>query len=305
MFVAVNDPAIENDIRKYDYEMPDVRMPHPLFTFTEVSRAMVDYAALKAATPLLNRIPRVKGINPVLVLPGLATGDQVTKPLRRFLASKGFRVYGWRLGINRGPATVGFDGRHIVERVQRIYDRWGEPVSLVGWSLGGMIARELSKLHPDHVRMVITLGSPICGVPNVSTVTWLYELLSGHKPPMDEAMCQHIARPSTDVPCTSVFSYSDGIVPWQNSVQPVTEITENVAVQCSHFGIGLHPAVYYLVADRLAQAKGGWEPFIADDWRARFFKQVTHVGEVGDQHIEDSRNAPGALVDQGVQAALA
>ena len=138
----------------------------------------------------------------------------------------------------------------------------GEAVSLVGWSLGGVYARELAKELPQHVRSVITLGTPFAGS-HKSTNAWrLYELTSGRRIAQEVENFDLPAAPP--VPTTSIYSRTDGVVAWPASLQapsPANPHTENVEVFASHIGLGLNPSAWWVVADRLAQAPGAWKPF--------------------------------------------
>src|SRR5215467_14367832 len=120
-------------------------------------RAFLEFAALIPAYPFLRRAPRGDG-HPVLVLPGFMASDFSTRTLRRFLRDLGYAVHGWKLGRNVGPSpeTVG----RLVARLQELRTRHGRRISLIGWSLGGIYARELARRFAPDIRQVITLASP-------------------------------------------------------------------------------------------------------------------------------------------------
>ena len=202
------------------------------------ARAIPEFAAFAmTAGPLLAASPRGDG-HPVLVLPGLGGGDSSTAPLRWFLAQLGYRSYGWGLGQN-----VGF-GRRVTDGLDELLaaKRDAGPVSLVGWSLGGIHAFELARRRPDAVRSVITLGSPLVGVRQL---------------------------PAT-IPVTSVYSRTDAIVPWRSSLLPTGARRESIEVVGSHLGLGHNPAVVVVVAERLAQRPASWQPFVAPRWARRW-----------------------------------
>jgi pimeloyl-ACP methyl ester carboxylesterase len=238
-----------------------VRRPNRLLLAAEAPRALGELALLRAARPLLARAPRGDG-HPVLVLPGLAADDRSTGPLRRFLRGLGYLVHGWRLGTNVPTA----------EMIDRLRDRLADlravdprPMSIVGWSLGGIYARGIAMASPDAVRSVITLGSPFRTLPGQESHAAPLARLWG-------AGARGAARPREDrplpVPSTSVFSRSDGIVPWQACVDTASGPHETIEVIGSHCGLGHHPAVLFVVADRLAQPPGGWHPMqIPAAWR--------------------------------------
>jgi Palmitoyl protein thioesterase len=236
-------------------------------------RAIWELGAYVAALPMFGKLPKGDG-HPVLVLPGLAATDMSTKPLRSFLKKRGYQAEGWGLGRNLGLR----DGllEKMLGRVDETYDTYGEKISLIGWSLGGIFARELAKLRPEKIRVVITLGSPHSGDRKATNAGRFYEFVAGHSvesPPIETLL--HKAPP---VPSTSIYSKTDGIVPWQNCHQtkPVSKtkakFNENIQVAGSHCGLGVNPSVLYVIADRLAQKEGHWVPFVNEGARKVFFK---------------------------------
>jgi pimeloyl-ACP methyl ester carboxylesterase len=210
---------------------------------------------------LLNAAPRGDG-HAVMVLPGFATSDGMTLALRHFLGLLGYRVFPWNLGWNFDHHTVGANGEHIAREIQRIRDEVGGDVSLVGWSLGGVIAREAARRNPDGVRQVIALGSPFAGDPEATSLSLLYTLTTGTsaRSPEARARSRRGVMP-LPVPSSAIFSRSDGITAWQNCIGQTDAITENIEVRASHFGFMANPGVYFAVADRLAHTKGEWQPF--------------------------------------------
>jgi pimeloyl-ACP methyl ester carboxylesterase len=236
--------------------------PPPLYlALAELQRASLELAALPFAAPLLGLAPRGDG-HAVLVLPGFITDDLATTPLRRYLELLGYDTFAWELGRNLGPRSIGRDGERLAERLRSIHDGSGGNVSLVGWSLGGVMARELARQAPDMVRQVISLGSPFTGDPRATTIARLYERLSGESLEGDD-FCRRLreAAQPLPVPATSIYSRTDGIVPWRNCIEPQGAASENIEVRGSHCGLGANASVLYAVADRLAQPQGGWTPF--------------------------------------------
>ncbi len=226
---------------------------------TEPLRGLADLAALPLAAPWLAAAPRGDG-HGVLVLPGLLASDTSTVLLRRFLGYLGHRPRGWDLGRNRGPTEAVLAGlpRAVLDHAQRT----GGPVSLIGWSLGGVYAREMARRHPGQVRQVITLGSPFAlRDPRQSNVRGAYQRLSHlHADGVRVPTREQRARP-IGVPSTSVYSRWDGVVAWQACIEPETEGHQNVEVRCSHLGFGVDPATLWLIADRLAVPPGVPRPF--------------------------------------------
>ncbi len=243
-----------------------VEAPGPWLMMLE-ARAPWEYAAMLAATPLLARIPRGDG-HPVIVFPGLGASDLTTAPLRRFLHDRGYVPYAWEQGFNFGPR------RGVLARcraqVDDVASHHGQRASLIGWSLGGVYAREIAKEQPDHVRCVVTLGTPFAGHPRATNAWRFYELVSG------QAVHDHdlIARIGQPPPCptTSIYSKTDGVVAWRCSINPPGPKVENIEVHASHFGIGMNPLAMYAIADRLAQDPQRWRPFDAAGVRRWFYK---------------------------------
>ena len=220
-------------------------------------RAPWELGAGLAALPLLSMAPAGDG-HPVLVFPGLIASDTSTGLLRRYLKSQNYAAHSWKLGRNLGPRPGVLEAceRHV----QHLSARYGRKVSLIGWSLGGIYARETAKKLADHVRCVITLGTPFAGHPRATNAWQVYEMASGERIDETPRDWPHL-KEAPPVPTTSIYSRSDGIVAWQCSVQKQGPLAENIEVDASHVGLGVHPAVLYAVADRLAQPEGRWQPF--------------------------------------------
>jgi alpha/beta hydrolase fold len=236
-------------------------------------RAPWEFGATLASWPLLRmagKLPKGDG-HAVIVFPGLSAGDLSTKPLRGFLSDLGYEVQGWHQGLNFGPRKGVLNV--ALEQLRAAYAKSGRKVTLIGWSLGGIYARELAKLEPQMVRSVVTLGTPFSGSPKSTNAWRLYELLSGGEADKhSEHGPLHEAPP---VPFTSIYSRSDGVVAWPCSIQAPSETNphiENIEVVASHFGIGLNPTAWFALANRLAQAEGTWQPFATQGARKLFFK---------------------------------
>jgi pimeloyl-ACP methyl ester carboxylesterase len=230
-------------------------------------RAPWEFAASLAAAPWLRKLPRGDG-HRVLVLPGLAANDLTTLPMRAFLKDRGYVALPWEQGLNLGPRAGVLDALRARLRALAAID--GRKVSLLGWSLGGVYARELAKEMPELVRCVITLGSPFAGPPQATNAWWLFERVSGHPEP--DAEMQAALRVAPPVPTTSVYSRTDGIVAWQCSLNPAGPLAENIEVHASHIGLGLNPLAMVAIADRLAQDPARWRPFDTSGLRRFFFK---------------------------------
>jgi pimeloyl-ACP methyl ester carboxylesterase len=231
----------------------------PLY-LTEPGRAVADYGLYLAALPLSPSLPHGDG-HPVLVLPGLLADDVSTRALRTVLRRLGYDTHGWGLGRNIGPTAACVKGMR--DAVDRLADTHGTSVSLIGWSLGGIFARDLARRTPDSVRQVITLGSPFRLARNSqSRATKVFERFSHLHVEHRSLPLESDAVPLR-VPATSIYSHFDGIVHWETCLNTPGERCENIAVMASHLGLGHHPASIWAIADRLAQPEGTWKPFKA------------------------------------------
>jgi pimeloyl-ACP methyl ester carboxylesterase len=254
-------------------QSPALRPPNRLLVLAE-SRAVFELAAFYATRGLLRTLPKGDG-HPVLVLPGFLASDTSSGPMRRLFRDLGYQAHGWGLGRN-----VRIDNARVqaMEKLLLgIHHNSGRKVSIVGWSLGGVFARELAKLHPDTVRLVITLGSPLNDDRRHTNATPLFERLNGKNPePVRNGRFTelHLAPP---VPTTSILTRGDGIVHWRGSVQHPDhghDLTENIEVRASHLGLGVNPSVMVAIADRLAQQEDHWQPFRARASQRWMFPQT-------------------------------
>jgi pimeloyl-ACP methyl ester carboxylesterase len=236
---------------------PRLRPPGLGLFFAE-ARGIVEFSASLLLSPLLMRAPRGDG-HPVLALPGFLASDLSMAPLRRYLAELGYDAHGWRMGRNTG----GFARMRValLDRLAGIHAASGRKVSIVGWSLGGVYARDLALQAPEMVRNVVTLASPFANDTRATNATRLYEVLTGEavgdQPELEQAIAGDLP-----VPASSIYSKSDGIVNWRTCLLRPSETAENIEVFfASHIGIGVNPAALWAIADRLAQGEGQFHPF--------------------------------------------
>jgi pimeloyl-ACP methyl ester carboxylesterase len=188
--------------------------------------------------------------------------DRSTAPLRNVLRSQGYWTHGWQLGRNLGPTTHVVDG--MLERLSAISERHGRPVSIVGWSLGGIYARRLAIRAPDLVRQVITLGSPFrMEEGDHSSVSGLFDRLKPLHEVNSESLLPSATEIPSSVPATAIYTRSDGVVRWFHCIEKIGPKRENIEVRGSHNGLGYNPAVVFAVSDRLAQPEHDWRPFYA------------------------------------------
>jgi pimeloyl-ACP methyl ester carboxylesterase len=222
-------------------------------------RSLGGYAQFWAMWPLLSRlVPRGDG-HPVMVLPGLTTSDRAMHTLRSLLAARGYAVYGWAQGRNDGPRPGVEDA--LLDRLAMLSDRHGRKVSLVGWSLGGIYARQMAKLMPERVRSVVTLASPFNGDLRATNAWRIYERLSGCKIEPEGGHRGGALDEAPPVPSTAIFSRGDGICAWRLCRQEPSQTAESIEVRTSHCGLRFHAPTLFAIGDRLAQPEGRWTPF--------------------------------------------
>ncbi len=222
------------------------------------ARGILEFNTSLLLAPLLLRAPRGDG-HPVLTLPGFLGSDLSMAPMRRYLKELGYDTHAWNLGRNVGG--VSRMRASLRDRLAEVHDITGRKVSLVGWSLGGVYARDLAQQVPDMVRYVVTLGSPFANDVRATNATRLYEALSGEMVEENSELRKAIAG-DLPVPTTSIYSRSDGIVNWRTCLLRPSDTAENVEVHlASHVGLGVNAAALWAVADRLAQNEGEFRQF--------------------------------------------
>lgn len=224
----------------------------------ELPRVVTEIALLSASRSLLRDCPRGDG-HSVIVIPGFLGSDRYNKALCNYLNWLGYDAAGWDLGINLGPRDEVIDG--LKSRLKVAYSKSGRKITLIGHSLGGVYAREMARQHPDKVRQVISLGSPIAERGDSGKLSArLFRRLNG---PVD--LERHSAlQVAPPVPTTAVYSRSDGVVHWHNAIQRNGHVRcENIEVYGSHCGLTVNTSVWRLLADRLSQAEENWQPFVA------------------------------------------
>jgi len=240
-----------------------MEMPSKALLSVEGFRGMYEYALGWALNMPLQFISPKGDNHPVMVIPGLGASDGSTHYLRNFLDEIGYKSHPWGMGRNLGPRH-GLDIllNQLVDRVSDISaESDSQEISLIGWSLGGIYAREIAKLAPDKIRQVITLGTPFKGDAAGTNATLLYEILSRDKSHRDPNIVKKIGK-APPVPFTSLYSKSDGVVHWQCSIEDISTIAENIEVPgASHLGLGHNPISMYVIADRLTHDKETWKPY--------------------------------------------
>ncbi len=213
--------------------------------------------ALQMGRSLLE-LPRAKDIakgdgHPVIVMPGFGASNGSTYALRRMLDDHGHNTIKWDHGRNLGidEALI----TKLINQVNAEANRHGAKVSIVGQSLGGTIARVVGRVAAHNVNRVITMGAPINGLDGVlDQLKGLYDSIMPDNFASDEGweLYKSMVSLPLSIPCVSIYSKSDGIVPWSLSVLEEGELAENVEVDCNHLGMGFNLDIIKIVADRLS-----------------------------------------------------
>lgn len=247
---------------------PVIERPSALLSLTEAHRAVIEITSLNLSRRRLQKIAPLGDGHAVMVLPGFMGDDGYNAAMRRFLAGINYSVHGWGLGRNLGPRGGVLEG--LQNRIHELCERHSGPVSLVGHSLGGIFARELAREFPDKVRQVISLGSPFGRGRMAASVP--ARLFTALNPTEDLPIDQDTIHEAPPVPTTAIYSKGDGIVNWQTTVQRSGhDRSQNIQVRGSHCGMTLNPAIWYLVAERLAIHPDDWRPFQRVKWRNLFY----------------------------------
>jgi pimeloyl-ACP methyl ester carboxylesterase len=240
---------------------PLIRAPHWMLLGSEPVRAAAEYLRMRSMD--IGALPRGDG-HPVVIFPGLAANELSTGPVVRLCRQLGYAACDWGRGVNTGPrGDVGLWLDELAQDIDALTATHPHTMSLIGWSLGGFYAREVAKRLHGRVRRVITIGTPFAGRAEHTNAAWFYRLVNGSPPAFDDALLARLRTPP-DVPTTSVFSRSDGIVAWQACVQNGGVHAENVEVVGSHCGLAWNARVFTIIAERLClpehaarpQAKG-------------------------------------------------
>ncbi|MDB4327468.1 hypothetical protein OAA14_02860 [bacterium] len=220
-----------------------------LFDILREVRAPFEFASVALHVHALRQAPRGNG-RAVLLVPGYLADDHSMRPLGAYLKYLNYDVYYTELGRNMGKVNA--DMMRLGDRVESVSQSvGGEKVTLIGWSLGGVLTREVARLFPDVVQEVLTLGTPIVGGPKFTSVGKRYAKRNNID--LDEFELDVHQRNSIGLtqPVTSIYSKSDGVVAWQASVDIYNHQATNIEVNGSHMGLGVNPKVWLTIADVL------------------------------------------------------
>jgi pimeloyl-ACP methyl ester carboxylesterase len=211
----------------------------------------------------------------VLVLPGFSSADTATRRARGHLSRHGYAPHGWGLGPNHGLTDLIVDG--LLVRFDELHRRYGAPVSVVGWSFGGLLARWVAHQRPDAVRQVVTLGSPYRPEGEHTRTTPFFERSARTHGISERALevVDTLRRP-LPVPVSAIYSRTDGIVNWRACALTDEELDsgvgDNISVPSSHVGLLTNPVALAAVVDRLGQDPADWHPF---DWNRCLKRMVS------------------------------
>ena len=205
--------------------------------------------------------------HPVLVIPGFLTSDNATRKLRQFIKDIGYSPYGWELGVNTGDIR---QLQILLDRIEALYEKHRSKVSIIGWSLGGIYARQLAKRDPRMIRQLITLGSPFGDTEYSNNAAWLFKMIHERRAytETDLEWIQNIPAPAP-VPSTAIYSKDDGIVDWKSCMEQIkTNWYQNIEVEGSHFGMSSIPSIWIVVEDRLKFQQKNWQPFEKKEYQS-------------------------------------
>ncbi|MEM8984785.1 MAG: alpha/beta hydrolase [Pseudomonadota bacterium] len=210
-------------------------------------RAAFETLALVPTSPLWATRQRGDG-RQVMVIPGFMTDDGSTWPLRRYLTFLGYEALPWELGRNKGVPDK--DAERLAERLDGVR-RSGEQITLIGWSLGGVVARETARLRPDAVREVITMGTPVEGGPKYTIAAKHYAEERGEDLEAFEQYVHSVNSKGISQPLTVIYSESDGIVGWRAALDRYNPQARHIRVHGSHLGLGTNPQVWLAIEKTL------------------------------------------------------
>lgn len=268
---------------------------HLAYRFRSLAEPSREFVALRKNLGWLKeQVPDGDG-RPLMFLPGFGAGDYTTGMMRRFFAGKGYSAYGWDNGVNWGPSETTI--RKVSKRLREIHEKHdGQKVTLIGHSLGGVLARELARDYPHMVSQVITMGSPF-GIGKSKQATSplirnLFDMLhGGNSPVKDKQILRQMLVPPP-VPTTSIYSRNDKVVSWQASINPKARRAENVEVKASHIGLVFNIESYIVVGDRLAQKDGHWRRFDKSKYPDTMFYERAMHDDYGFSLDKEERKKP-------------
>jgi len=237
----------------YPSSVGPLKPPTKFNTLKEI-RAPLEWLFAYSNRTKLAHIPDGDGRLLVLV-PGYGADEWSMRPLKKFLKSINYQVFDWGHGRNRGHVKQ--DTERLAETIQTIYKNHSDTkVTLIGWSLGGVLAREVARISPEWVKEVITMGTPLMGGPKYTVVAKKYAKTMAKDLDHYEAEIHEINSQGIKQPVTVIYSKSDGIVGWRAAVDRYNIQARNVEVKCSHLGMVVNAEVWQVIATTLADSDG-------------------------------------------------
>ena len=225
-----------------------LKKPRLLYTFLEMRAPFELGAQLFSYRFYEKNLPQGNG-RPVLVIPGFGGGELSTVILRQSLRRLGYRTKSW--GMGRNLVSTAKNREHLSSELKRLSSTYNQKVSIVGWSLGGVFARELGRKYPEYVHSVVSMGSPFTGDPTANVLHEIFNRVSGKEFTEEDMAAFNRRRVPPGVRSTAIYSKSDGVVSWQCSLEEESELTENVEVFSSHCGLGFNPLALSALAHAL------------------------------------------------------
>ncbi len=226
-----------------------VDCPHP----DETSRAMLLKESYSVVQPLrlvsrlhkLNKKDKGNGER-IMLLPGWKAHDTVMFPLKTYLSRLGYKPEYWGLGFNNGYVEKYRD--QLISRLSEEHN--DEKITLIGWSLGGVVAREVARVLPHKVAGVVTYGTPVIGGPKytIGAKAWGTE-------EAERIINLLESLESTDpisVPISAIFTKKDSIVNWSACIDHHSRYVSHYEVKSTHLSLGIDPEVWEIVADHLS-----------------------------------------------------
>ena len=195
-------------------------------------------------------LPKGEATQPrsAVLVPGFGASALSMKVIERALRRRGHRAYEWGQGRNDGKVQELLP--RVIDRCEQVARAHGGPIEVIGWSLGGYLAREAARDRPDLVRKVITLGSPVIGGPSYTTVARWYEARGYDLSEIRQLVAERFEKP-LDVPIIAVYSKRDGIVSWQACIDEWSPDVRHLEVSATHFSMGSSPDVLSIILDEL------------------------------------------------------
>ena len=227
-----------------------IKKPSVFLQLTEGARYVMDM--IKAFLFVSNyKFNRKGDKHPVLVIPGLMCTDFSTMMLRKFIDKLGYTSYGWTLGRNLGDLKDLNDIRKLQKRVAEIRQKHNGKITLIGWSMGGIYARELAKLEPELYHQVITTGAPFADAYAPNNVEWFYNYVLGNQEDIDVNWREQMPVPAK-IRTTALYSKQDGLVPWEACREIIEDdLHQNIEITGSHWGLVTNAEVFKIIAEQL------------------------------------------------------